>query len=215
MHKVIHENDPNLKQETSQSVMGSLDYNGDIGNMYVGFLVEGFYTMLIDPFVTEYVPSEDENIMVCYRSNSEDGAKVAGLNTELRLAPIQSLELSGGFTYQISRYDIAQDDFNEKAFYRTPDNYGFITVDWDLTEMFGISVSGNYTGSMLVPYFGIEDRGIADYDPENGALIESDSFFDMGFKLSYDFYLGTNIFQIYGGMKNILNSYQNDFDSGI
>lgn len=41
------------------------------------------------------------------------------------------------------------------------------------------------------------------------------SFFDLGIKLSYDLpiSLGTAM-QLNGGVQNILNSYQNDFDKG-
>ena len=40
-------------------------------------------------------------------------------------------------------------------------------------------------------------------------------FFDMGIKLSYDFRIYRTIgLQINGGVKNIFNAYQNDFDKG-
>lgn len=41
--QVIHENDPDLKQETSYSYMGSLDFNKRLGNINFGFLLEAFY----------------------------------------------------------------------------------------------------------------------------------------------------------------------------
>ncbi|MDX9892376.1 MAG: TonB-dependent receptor, partial [Bacteroidales bacterium] len=51
--QVININDPNLKQETSHSVMASLDFNKLMGKLFTGFLVEGFYTRLENPFVNE------------------------------------------------------------------------------------------------------------------------------------------------------------------
>jgi outer membrane receptor for ferrienterochelin and colicins len=195
--------------------MASADYNTELGAWYVGLLVEGFYTKLVDPFVTEYIPGETEGSMISYRSNSKDGAKVAGINFELNLMPFRAMTISSGYTYQKSQYDFAQKDFNEKSFYRTPDSYGYMTIDWDLTEKFCVSASGTFTGSMLVPYFGLQDRGIVNYNPEDGALIKSDSFIDLGFKASYDFAICNNILQVYTGVKNMLNAYQNDFDSGI
>ena len=63
---------------------------------------------------------------------------------------------------------------------------------------------------MLVPYFGLE---IA--DPDAGELRESDPFFDLGAKFSYNIKLNGSTLQLIGGVKNILNSYQDDFDSGI
>ena len=43
----------------------------------------------------------------------------------------------------------------------------------------------------------------------------TNAFFDMGIKLSYDFKIYRTIgLQINGGVKNIFNSYQRDFDQG-
>jgi outer membrane receptor for ferrienterochelin and colicins len=59
---------------------------------------------------------------------------------------------------------------------------------------------------MLAPYFG------PNTDPVNGELRETERFYDLGIKLSYDFKINTNTLQVFAGMKNILNSYQKDFD---
>jgi len=64
-----------------------------------------------------------------------------------------------------------------------------------------------YTGKMLVPYFGTENP--------QGELRTSDSFFDMGLKLTYTVKLNGASMEFSGGIKNILNSYQDDFDTGI
>lgn len=62
---------------------------------------------------------------------------------------------------------------------------------------------------MLVPYFGPYT------DPVAGELRESDPFFDLGFKIQYNFHLNGSVLQVFSGMKNIFNSYQDDFDSGV
>ena len=62
--KVIHENDPNLKQESSNSYTASLDYSNHIGEWQFQFLVEGFYTKLSDPFSNEYgTPDADGTVV--------------------------------------------------------------------------------------------------------------------------------------------------------
>ena len=63
---------------------------------------------------------------------------------------------------------------------------------------------------MLVPYFGPTIT-----NPEDGELRESESFFDLGLKMSYDIKVNGATLQVFAGAKNLLNSYQNDFDSGI
>ena len=204
--QVIHRNDPDLKPETSHSLMASLDYNHLIGPVYTGLLVEGFYTRLLDAFVNEFGEPDEEGTVLYTRMNAEGGATVMGINTELKLRPVRDFFLTAGFTVQNSEFEIVQ-DFDETHFFRTPDTYGFLAFDWDFSRRFCLSGTGNYTGKMLVPYFGPED-------PE-GELRTSDNFFDLGLKLSYTLKLNGASLEFFGGVKNILNAYQEDFDSGI
>jgi outer membrane receptor for ferrienterochelin and colicins len=205
--QVINVNDPNLKQESSHSVMLSLDFNKQIGKVYTGLLIEGFHTRLHNPFVNE-IGTPDENGTVLYtRKNAEDGAAVQGVNLELKLKPMAGFSLTSGFTVQTSKYDNPQ-EFNERRFFRTPDNYGFFSLDWDFVKDVCLSATGNYTGKMLVPYFGPLT------DPDIGELRQSDAFFDLGTKLSYTVKLNGAKVQFMAGIKNIFNAYQGDFDSG-
>ena len=208
--KVIHENDPNLKQESSNSFTASLDYSNHFGEWQYQFLVEGFYTKLIDPFANEYGTPDENGTVVYTRVNAEDGARVQGINIEFNMSPSHKLQLQSGFTFQNSEFEAPQ-EFGEKRFFRTPDTYGYLSATICPTPVFDISLTGNYTGNMLVPYFGPE---IA--NPEVGELRESDSFFDSGIKLSYDLRLSDYMkVELNGGVKNIFNSYQDDFDTGI
>lgn len=204
--QVINVNDPNLKQETSHSIMASLDFNKLIGTVYTGLLVEGFYTRLEDPFVNEIgVPDADGTVLYT-RKNAKEGATVQGINVELKLKPLKDFSLTSGFTLQTSKYDVNQ-EFDEKLFFRTPNQYGFFAIDWDFYKKLCFSATGNYTGSMRVPYFGTENPA--------GELRKSDSFIDLGTKLSYTVKLNGASVQFSCGIKNIFNAYQSDFDRGI
>ena len=207
--QVVHRNDPNLKQEISNSYMASLDFNKKIGKVNVGFLLEGFLTKLDDPFANEFSDPDAQGRVTYTRINAKDGATVRGMNMELNVVPSAKFSMKGGFTMQKSRYEVAQ-QFNEKSFLRTPENYGYVTLDWNPTKHFGFSSTGNYTGKMLVPYFGTT---IA--NPEDGELRESGKFFDLGLKLRYTVRLNGAKMQLFTGIKNIFNSYQDDFDRGI
>ncbi|MDP3181109.1 MAG: TonB-dependent receptor, partial [Bacteroidota bacterium] len=127
---------------------------------------------------------------------------------EVKLKPATDFSLTSGFTIQTSKYDNPQ-EFGERRFFRTPDNYGFFALDWDFLNDFCLSATGNYTGKMLVPYFG----PLA--DPDLGELHRSDTFFDWGTKLTYTVKLNGAKLQFLGGIKNIFNAYQSDFDSGV
>jgi len=205
--KVIHKNDPNLTEEKSRSLMVSLDLDIPLGNMQNEWLIEGFYTRLKDPFVNIYGEPDTTGTVIYTRTNSKDGAFVSGVNLEWNIAPKPGFIIQSGFTWQVSKYDVVY-EFNEKSFFRTPDTYGFITVSYDVIKKLSISASGTYTGKMLVPYFGVNA-------PEDGELRTSKEFFDAGIKAAYNIKLNGTTLQLSCGMKNIFNSYQTDFDSGV
>lgn len=132
-----------------------------------------------------------------------------GFNFELSVVPDKNINLDAGVTLQKSSYEEPQ-EFNEKRFFRAPDSYGFVTFSYTGDKHFGFSASIDYTGKMLIPYFGMQ----AD-DPDIGELRTSRAFFDAGIKLSYKMKLNGASIRFYGGVKNIFNSFQDDFDYGI
>jgi outer membrane receptor for ferrienterochelin and colicins len=208
--KVIHENAPGLKQETSKSFTFSLDFTKDFGRWETQFLAEGFYTRLKDPFANEYGTPDENGTVIYTRINAKNAAVVKGVNLEFNAAPSALFQFQSGFTIQKAAYEVPQ-EFNEKRFFRSPDNYGYLSLSSSPAEHLNLALTGNYTGSMLVPYFG---PAIA--NPEAGELRKTQTFFDAGLKLTYEFHLSNNIsLELNSGVKNIFNSFQNDLDKGI
>jgi outer membrane receptor for ferrienterochelin and colicins len=206
--QVIIINDPDLRQETSHSIMASLDYNKLIGTVSTGLLIEGFHTRLDNPFLNK-IGVPDENGKVIYtRMNAGEGAVVKGVNIELKMKPLKEFSFISGFTIQSSKFDV-EHEFETRDFFRTPSDYGYFNVDWDFVKSMCFSVTGTYTGKMLLPYFG------PDADPDTGELRESDRFFDLGSKIHYNIKINGATLQLFTGIKNIFNSYQEDFDMGI
>ncbi|MCT4615487.1 MAG: TonB-dependent receptor [Marinifilaceae bacterium] len=211
--KIIHKNSPKLEQETSNSYMASLDFNKKIGNTSVGILAEGFVTKLDNPFINERSDPDANGVTTYTRINAKDGAEVKGINLEFNIIPSIKYAFKGGLTIQKSEYENAAEvDFNEKKFLRTPEKYGFFTFEYKPTKKFNISASGNYTGSMLVPYHGPK-LGTAE-KMDAGIIKESDDFFDLGIKFDYTMKINGAKMKFIAGMKNIFNSYQDDFDKG-
>jgi outer membrane receptor for ferrienterochelin and colicins len=204
--QVLHSNDPDLKAETSSSYMASLDYNRLIGNTYASLLVEGFYTRLQDPFVLDYGEPDANGVVEYTRQNADGSAQVSGINTELSVVPGRKLRLSAGVTIQQAMYSEVH-EFDEKRFFKSPNHYGFISADFSIKKRWELALTGNYTGSMLVPYFGPELE-----NPEDGELRTSNPFFDMGSRISYKASINNTGIEIFTGIKNIFNSYQKDFD---
>jgi outer membrane receptor for ferrienterochelin and colicins len=238
--KVVHANAPDLKQETSHSYMSSFDFNRRFGAWNVGLLVEGFYTKLDDAFSQSPEYDETTGVTTYVRSNADDGAEVKGVNFELTASPASKLYFRAGYTAQKSEFGEAV-ELGEKAFLRTPDDYGFFSVDYGVTEKLTLIASGTYTGKMKIGYYGSEykmgetiqisyDDGETAYErfetyngneivladgEEAGVLRTTPTFFDLGLKAEYDLKIAGLPLKAFAGVKNIFNSYQDDFDSGI
>ncbi len=204
--------DPNLKTEKSQSYSASVDFYKTFGQIQTNFLIEGFYTNLDSVFVLEVFGTDiDGNIMLERRNGS--GAVVQGINFEGKVVPSKNLQFQFGVTFQKSEYkEVQQWSDNEnliphKKMFRSPNNYGYLTANYQVVKNLNISLSGTYTGSMLVQHF----AGYISEDREK----KTPDFYDLNLKLSYDFKLNNSAkLQLNGGVQNILNSYQNDFDKG-
>lgn len=207
--KVLHENDPDLKREMSHSFMASLDFNQQVGTIYIGLLIEGFSTKLTNPFANVYSTPDANGTVIYTRINANGGALVQGINLELNIIPSEDFSMVGGYTIQRSNYDEEQ-EFNENKFFRTPNQYGYFTLSYEPIKKFIISSTGNFTGKMLIPYFGPQIS-----NPQIGELRTSKRFFDLGLKIQYSIKLNGAGLQLFTGVKNLFNSYQNDFDQGI
>jgi outer membrane receptor for ferrienterochelin and colicins len=208
--QVLHRNDPDLKQESSNSYSVSLSYTSDEGKWQYQFLAEGFLTRLKNPFSNDYGVPDEEGVVIYTRTNAENGAQVHGVNLEFNASPSNRWQMQSGFTLQKSVYEEPQ-EFNETRFFRSPGSYGYVSMNYQPGLNFNLSVTGNYTGPMLVPYFGpmLEN-------PDEGELRKSQSFFDAGFKAAYTFEITDLVkAELNMGIKNVFNSYQNDFDKGI
>ena len=136
------------------------------------------------------------------------------MTVELRANYKKKIELETGFNIQSSRYDRAVEVIEgfpaTQEFLRTPNQYGFATLNFMPNEKFKSSLNYVYTGPMkLLHLAGAPEQSI-DW------VLTSKSFSEIGFRTSYSFVLkntGPKL-EVFGGIKNILDAYQTDFDSG-
>jgi outer membrane receptor for ferrienterochelin and colicins len=204
--------DPNLKTEKSQSYSMSADLYKDFGKIKTNLLVEGFYTNLDNVFVLEEMGTDSEGNIILERTNGS-GAVVKGINLEGKIVPSQKIQFQFGMTFQKSEYKEVQqwsENTNlipHRKMFRAPNQYGYLTANYQISKPLAIALSGIYTGSMLVQHF----AGYVAEDTEK----DTPDFYDINLKLAYDFKLsGSAVLQINGGVQNLFNSYQNDFDKG-
>lgn len=200
-----------LRPEYSHTFSSSFDYYFNRTDFQANILVEGFHTRINDIFilVDQGVNSDGNTIM--HRVNGS-GAQVSGINLEGRLVPAANLQLQAGFTFQQSHYIEAErwsDDpsvASERRMLRTPNQYGYFNLAYNLTKKLLLNATGTYTGSMLAPHF-------AGYIAAD-RLETTPAFFDMNLKASYDWRINGIAAQLSGGVKNLFNSYQKDLDEG-
>jgi len=205
-----------LKEEKSQSWSASYNWDKPTEKHIFGFTVEGFYTNLKDAFVLEELGTDaDGNSMMEKRNGGN--SNVYGATFELRGNYDRKLQIEGGVTLQKSMYDEMVEWSEEipgtKQYLRTPEAYGYYTISWIPNSQFKAALSGVYTGSMLVPHYGLPgDAGTIDQD----VLFESPNFMETNIKLSYIFNVGRldSSVELFGGIGNLFDQYQDDFDKG-
>jgi outer membrane receptor for ferrienterochelin and colicins len=198
-----------LRVEKSQSVSLSADMYHSWGDWQGNVLVEGFYTDLDDVFALRELGFEN-GILIKERHN-ESGARVFGANLEGKVAYRDIIQVQMGVTAQSSKYKEAR-SWGEgveatRNMFRTPDFHGYLTASYNPVKQLTLALTGTYTGSMLVEHH----AGMI----QQNVTVRTPDFWDMGLKASYDFrlYKSFNL-QVNAGVQNILNSFQNDFDSG-
>lgn len=202
-----------LREERSNSFSGSVDWSFPMGHWQSNILLEGFYTDLHHVFVLEDI-GEDQNGDKIKERRNGSGAKVYGVNLDAKVAHGREAQLQLGFTVQRSRYNReevwtseGEEEQTTKRMPRTPDYYGYFTFTSAPLKNFDFSLSGTYTGKMIVPHMaGYIEKSRMEHTPQ---------FMDLNLKLNYTFVLKDHIkMQVNGGVQNIFNSFQKDLDKG-
>ncbi len=209
----------NLNTEYSNAYTTSFNYNKNFNKVQADILVEGFYTDLQDPFTLVSTGAVLENGSILEEVRNGSGANVFGTNLEIGISPSKEWQFQIGGTIQKAEYNEAQilfetdgimpneTDISVDEFVRNPNSYGYFNTSWIPGEHFNLDLTGTYTGPMIIPRV-VSQSGFLD-------LVESDSFFDVNVKLEYHADISENFQMTFsGGVKNIFDNYQDDFDTG-
>lgn len=212
-----------LKAEHSKSFSFSADYVLHIDELPIGLSLEYFNTKLSDAFVLTDVGKDESGNIIMMRENGGEGT-VQGGTFEMEINPTNAINLKLGGTLQSSLYrdEVVWSDGDPEngiaaqssdQIMRTPNCYGFFTLNYFASKRLSLSLSGIYTGKMYVPHYagGINESGeINQFDK----LERSKAFMELNAKISYKVPFDPG-FELYIGMQNILNQFQDDFDRGI
>lgn len=211
--RVVTQLAPDLREERSNSLSASIDLYRSFGSVETNLLVEGFYTALDHIFATRYLPEPNEKGETVLERYNGGGATVAGVNVEAKAAFSRWFDLQAGITWQRSRYEHAQhwsdDAPDEHRMFRSPDWYGYLTANFVPVRRFDISLSGTYTGEMLVQH------AAGSGTPVDVAVTTPD-FFALNVKLAYEFpILRTLTLQLNAGVPESLRLLPVGFRPGL
>lgn len=213
---------PTLRPESSNSYNLSLQWAPYSNTLQFDFIVEGFYTGLSDVFFTgnlEPLPTGGSVRVV----RNGTGASVYGTNIEFNGAYGSDWSWQSGLTIQAALYNEdeilwAPEEITDanvdsvvvtQNLIRTPPVYGYATFNYSGLERWTFSLSGILTGSMDVPHVIEAETGYT-------ILERTRSFIDVNPKVSYHFDTPSRgHFELYTGVFNVFNSYQQDFDRGV
>ena len=207
-----------LNTEFSNAFTGSFNYSRNINLLQLDFLLEGFYTSLEDPFTQVSTGAVLENGSILEEVRNGSGATVFGTNFEFGVSPSPEWSFQVGGTLQRTRYDEPQllfesdgtageTDIAVDEFVRVPDLYGYLNATWIPNKAFNVDVTSTYTAGMTVPRV-ISDTGFLE-------LNEVNAFFDMNIKLETHVDFNESFMITFsGGVTNLFNSFQDDFEIG-
>ena len=205
-----------LETEFSNAYTASLNYSKSINKLQTDFLLEGFYTDLLNPFTTVSTGASLPNGSILKEVRNGSGAYVTGTNFEIGVSPSSDLTFQLGGTYQRSVYkeeqilfegESAENDIIIDEFVRNPNFYGYLNINTSPFEDFAVDLTGTYTGKMTIPKV-IDASGFLE-------LRTSPVFWDMNLKLSQHIDITENFhINLSTGVQNVFNAYQDDFDSG-
>lgn len=216
LYKITNAND--LQQERSHSINASANLCFHMGDLEGDLMLEGFYTRINNAFVNELVFDDTVSGYRHYERRNSDGSEVKGMNANLKIQYSKFMVNIGG-TWQSSLYTGRGQEWDEGKFEnrmeRMPDLYGYLSATYSPTKQLSFMANGTFSGPMLV-YHSIthEDDAKHSHSREVEQVI-TPSFFDLTLKASYVIPFGKHTtLEINGGVQNIFNSFQRDFDSG-
>lgn len=209
--------DPALQTERSGSMTLSLTHQRWSGPWRLLAVLEGFHTRLDRAFVLSDPETLPGGVTVITKRNGS-GALVEGLNAECNLSWQNTLNLQSGFTLQRARYrkdellwepegeGDGRSAVSTRNILRTPDSYGYYSIEWLPNGQWSLSLSGVFTGRMDVPHL---------QDAEDGYTLirRSPVFYEQHLRLARTLTDGGgNRWTLYTGVQNLFDSYQRDLD---
>ncbi len=200
-------NTPDLEPERSMGLAQQIELHADPGPWHLQGGLNGFFSRISDAFVLDETDDPETTHEVEFSRVNRGVTTVGGGELEAKVRYQQVWGAGAGWAYEVAANEEPDPDFGEKELFRTPRTYGFVETWTEPVAGLQLQTSLQLTGPMKVPHY----AGTIAVD----RLERSDWFFDWGANLGYRIDLGKDVYaQPFIGVRNILNSFQDDFDWG-
>ncbi len=203
----------NLQKERSNSFTASVNYDKATEHFIAGFTLEGFYTHLKDAFYL--FPLGQDEFGERFEKRNGTGATVRGLTLEGRANFDYILQLDAGYTLQSSLFEDPVENIEgldpRREFLRTPNAYGYATLTCTPSKNWSASANVVHTGQMEIAHFAAPGTG-----QNVDAYFTTPAFTELSLRVGHTInmeQISTGI-ELFGGVKNMTNAYQDDFDLG-
>jgi outer membrane receptor for ferrienterochelin and colicins len=215
----IHLPGNNLREERSKSYSLNIEHRYSDKDFNFTSSFEAFSTTLDGVFVYNNIGKDPLGNQVFERVNGNNSV-VNGVTIDVSGTYGSSISMRASFTSQRNNFSDAVVwsereveipgqgltllEQTSNQYLRTPNNYGFFSLTVGPFSSIVTSISGVYTGSMLVPW----------YQENEDILLKTQNFFDVMVQCEYSPKFLQGI-EVTAGLFNIFQSYQPIFDSGI
>ncbi len=209
-HNQVIINSDDIKEERSWSYSGDIAVDLRFGNILLDLGLGGFYTTIKDKMEVDYTaPSYTVgNIDYFLRDNVSGTSKIAGANAELGVSIGRLIKWSSGFTW-VSTAKLPEEQVFEngstKDILRVPKTSGFSMLQF-FYKTLTASLSLQHIGKQKLEH----DTGLP-----NLLLEETDPFWVLNARIQYRWNIdGSRYAEIFAGIDNITDAYQEDLDKG-
>jgi outer membrane receptor for ferrienterochelin and colicins len=209
----VIENAGDLKEERSYTVAFGSDFTPDAMDRKLVASLQIYYTIIEDSFDIRDTNTTDSSGRNVFERYNTDGSTVIGAEWDLAWQLSRHWTMNAGLAYSRARFDenvevFAGNAISSDKYNKTPDWSGLVSLNYTHPDFIDFYAAIKWTGEMDVHRF-------TDADAEVGEIHQSDDFYvlDIGVSKTFVFNNDTAL-SLHAGINNLLDDYQEDFDTG-
>tara|TARA_Y100000385_G_scaffold51105_1_gene47961 strand:+ start:964 stop:3117 length:2154 start_codon:yes stop_codon:yes gene_type:complete len=209
----VIENAGDLKEERSYTVAFGSDFTPDAMDRKLVASLQVYYTIIEDSFDIRDTNTTDSSGRNVFERYNTDGSTVIGAEWDLAWQLSRHWTMNAGLAYSRARFDenvevFAGNAISSDKYNKTPDCSGLVSLNYTNPDFIDFYAAMKWTGEMDMHRF-------TDAATEEGEINQSDDFYVLDIGVSKTFAFNNDIaLTLHAGINNLLDEYQDDFDSG-